>query len=373
MVQILDTTLRDGSYVVDFQLTAHDTALIGAALDAEGVPFIEIGHGVGMNASSNPSMRAASTDEEYLRAAAESIKHAKWGMFFIPGIGRIDDIDLASSFGMSLLRVGTNVTEVPLAEKFIARAKKRGMYVSANLMKTYAAKPEEVGRLARIVAEYGADIVCVVDSAGGMLPEDIDAYFAGIRAESSIPIGFHGHNNLGLAIANSLRAVENGAAIVDTSIRGMGRSAGNAATEIFLLALQRRGIEVGIDPLRIMTIAEQRIDPMLRNYPQVDSIGIISGYAQFHSSFLGTVLEYAARYGVDPRELILYVTREDKVNAPKELVERLAREMSELREVPRRVTVSLPRRSTAMAALHWRTRAREVATDALAFLLCKYW
>lgn len=81
MVQILDTTLRDGSYVVDFQLTAHDTALIGAALDAEGVPFIEIGHGVGMNASSNPSMRAASTDEEYLRAAAESITRQMGNVF----------------------------------------------------------------------------------------------------------------------------------------------------------------------------------------------------------------------------------------------------------------------------------------------------
>jgi len=346
-VQLLDTTLRDGSYVVDFQLTSRDTALIAAALDSNNVPFIEVGHGVGMGASANPNTRAAASDEDYLRAASGAISKARWGMFFIPGIGREEDLELAATYGMSMVRIGTNVTEVAKSEPFIQKAKKLGMFVSANFMKTYAASPEQVGRYARQSMEYGADIVCVVDSAGGMFPEDVRAYFDGVRSQCDVPLGFHGHNNMGMAIANSLVAVELGAAIVDTSIRGMGRSAGNAATEILLLALRRRGIDLGIDPLRIMTVAEQRIDPMLRNYPQVDSIGIISGYAQFHSSFMGTINDYAQRYSVDPRELILHVTREDKVNAPAELVERIARTLSAQRRIPMRVQVTAERSNIA--------------------------
>jgi 4-hydroxy-2-oxovalerate aldolase len=363
MVQLLDTTLRDGSYVVDFQLTAHDTALIAAGLDALNVPFIEVGHGVGMRAGQDPRMRAACPDEEYLRAAAGAVHNGRWGMFFIPGIGRLDDIDMAADHGMHFIRIGTNVTEAAQADPYIARAKARGMFVSSNFMKTYAATPDEVGHLARHAAEAGSDIVCVVDSAGGMFPDDVERYFEGIRLHTDVDVGFHGHNNLGLAIANTLRAVELGAAIVDTSIRGMGRSAGNASTEILLLALRRRGIDLGIDPLRIMTIAEQRIDPMLRNYAQVESIGIISGFAQFHSSFLGTVLAEAERFGVDPRELILRVTEEDKVNAPAEMVERLARELAGQPKQARRVTVPLPQVVRGRGALE--TDARDVATEAV--------
>ncbi len=374
-VQLLDTTLRDGSYVVGFQLTAQDTAVIAATLDANGVPFIEVGHGLGMNAGANPRMRAACSDEDYLRAAAGVVQRGRWGMFFIPGIGRMRDLDLAASWGMGFVRIGTNVTEVETAAPFIAHARRLGMFVSANFMKTYAEPPARVGALARQAADYGADIVCIVDSAGGMFPEDVAAYFEAARAETEVPLGFHGHNNLGLAIANTLRAVELGAAVVDTSIRGMGRSAGNASTEILLLALRRRGIELGIDPLRIMTIAERWIDPMVRSSPQVDSIGIVSGYAQFHSSFLGTVLEHAGRFGVDPRELILRVAREDKVNAPPELVERLARELADRPEVPRHLSVrppavergeaETPAASAARVAADARTVARKLGKTAV--------
>lgn len=364
MVQLLDTTLRDGSYVVDFQLTAQDTAVIAGALDANNVPFIEVGHGIGMNASANSRTRAACSDEEYLKAAAGAVRTGKWGMFFIPGIGRMEDLDLAASYGMSFVRIGTNVTEVAHAAPYIAHAKRLGMFVSANFMKTYAASHTAVGQLARRAADDGADIVCIVDSAGGMFPEDVTAYFEAAREKTDVPLGFHGHNNMGLAIANTLRAVELGAAIVDTSLRGMGRSAGNANTEIFLLALLRRGMDLGIDPLRVMRIAEECIDPMIRNYPQVDSIGIISGYAQFHSSFLGTVQDHASQYGVDPRELILRVAQEDKVNAPAELVDRLARELAARPVMPRRVRVSAGSGSDRTTDDTITARAVRAATDA---------
>lgn len=343
MVKILDTTLRDGSYVIDFQFTAKDTAIISAAVDDAGIPFIEVGHGVGLNGTSRPKMHAAATDEEYLNATAQSVKSAKWGMFFIPGIGRLEDIVLAAKYGMDFIRIGTDVTHVEQSEPYIQKAKELGMYVCSNFMKTYAMTPDEVGQQAFKVAQFGSDLVCVVDSAGGMFSEDVEAYFAGIRKHTDLPIGFHGHNNLGLAMANTLKAVDLGAEIVDTSIRGMGRSAGNAVTEMLLLMLKRRGIEHGVDVTKILNAADHLIDPFLKNYQQVNSIGIISGYAQFHSSFLGLVLDHADKYLVDPRELIVRLTQVDRVNAPKELVDRLAHEMSQEKTTSvRRVNVYLP-------------------------------
>ena len=328
MTKILDTTLRDGSYVVDFQFTAKDTAQIAFALDQNQIPYIEVGHGVGLNGGNNPKMKSACTDDEYMEAAAGAVKNGKWGMFFIPGIGKLADIDMCSRHSMDFIRIGTNVNELEEAEKYIYRAKELGMMVSSNFMKTYALTADEVGKKAEQAQKYGADIVSIVDSAGGMFPEDVENYFKAVRHYSDVPLGYHGHNNMGLAVACSLKAVELGAAIVDTSLRGIGRSAGNASTEMVLFALKRRGFDSEIDPLQLMDIAEQYIDPVLQNRLQNDSFSIVSGYAQFHSSFLGAIFDYAKRYNVDPRELIIKISQIDKVNLPEELLERMAQQLA---------------------------------------------
>lgn len=348
MAKILDTTLRDGSYVVNFQFTAKDTALIAAKLDDAKIPFIELGHGWGMNAGTRENSRSAEPDEAHLEAAKATVKNGKWGMFFIPGIGRMQDLELAAKHGMDFIRIGTNVTEVEQSEKFIRRAKELGLYVFANYMKAYAISPEELGMMAQKSAGYGADIITIVDSAGGMMPEDVEAYFREIKKCTSIPVGFHGHNNLGMAIANSLKAAEMGAAIVDTSIRGMGRSSGNATTEIFLLALKRKGIDHQADVSKLLDLAEKIIDPLLKNHQAVDSYGILSGYAQFHSSFLSQIVKYAEQYKVDAKELMIRVSKEDKINATDELIERISKELAkEMPGIIHKISVDLPFESKA--------------------------
>ena len=327
MTKILDTTLRDGSYVVNFQITAEQTYQIAKALDAEGMDFIEIGHGLGLNAGSFDSMRGACNDEEYLEAAAAAIKRAVWGAFFIPGIGRFEDIDLAAKYKMPMIRIGANINEFEKAERYIKYAKEKGMFVCANFMKTYALSYDEAGAVAGKADKYGADLICIVDSAGAMLPEDISGYVRAIRNHSDKEIGFHGHNNLGLAIMNSVRAVEENVAVIDSSLRGMGRSAGNTVTEIFLLVLKRMGIDLGYNIYRLMDISEKYIDTMMAGYKQVDSFSILSGFAKFHSSFQTNIYKYSNIYSVDPRELIVRLCERDCINAPDSLLEEIALEL----------------------------------------------
>ncbi|MDA7774255.1 4-hydroxy-2-oxovalerate aldolase [Pseudomonadales bacterium] len=328
MVEILDTTLRDGSYVTNFQFNLRDTALIASKLDQSGVPFIEVGHGLGMNAGTRTGMKSHFSDEAYLEVCQDAVRKNQWGMFFIPGIGRLEDIDLAAKYGMNFIRIGIDVDNVDTCEPYIKKAKDLGLYVASNLMKSYTSTPENLGLNAYKAATYGADIVVIVDSAGGMFPEDIDPYFNAIRSNSDVDIGFHGHNNMGLGIANGIRAAELGCAVVDTSIRGLGRSAGNTVTEIFLLAMKRKGFDLGVNVTEILNLAETVVDPLLSNYQQVDSIGIISGFAQFHSGFLDRIMHFSSEYRVDPRKLIVGVSEVDKVNVSNELVERIAIELA---------------------------------------------
>jgi 4-hydroxy-2-oxovalerate aldolase len=334
---ILEVTLRDGSYLIDFQFTAEDTATIAAALESIGFRWIEVGHGLGLNASQAGKGMAAATDEEYMEAATQALDHAKWGMFFIPGIGREEDIRLAASYGMSFLRIGTNVTEAAQAEPYIALAKELGLIVSYNAMKSYAVSPAKFGAVVAKVHAWGADIACLVDSAGSMDPDSVAAYLRAAKAESASPLGYHGHDNLSLAMANTLRAIDEGAVLVDSSLQGMGRSAGNTVTEVLVAILQRRGALQHIDLKAAMDVGQGLIQPLLGKRG-IDPMAVTGGLAKFHSSFTGKVQGYARKHDIDVRDLIVRLCQEDQVSAPDELLERLSHELATLK-MPRVLSI----------------------------------
>jgi len=326
-IDILDCTLRDGSYVINYQFTAKDTAVISLALENAGLRYIEIGHGLGLNASSSKG-KAAGTDQEYLKTAHRVLTKSKFGMFFIPGIGRKKDLDLAAHYGMGFVRIGTDVTRIKEAKDYIIYAKKLGMMVSSNLMKSYAVAPDEFAKKAKIAEEFGADIVVLVDSAGGMLPGNVKEYINALKEEGiKARIGFHGHNNLSMAIANTLQAIESGADMVDSTLMGIGRSSGNAATEILATILKKQGDDCGADIFKTMDIAEELIGPIIKTHLGTDPIAITSGYAEFHSSFLSTIYTAAKKYSIDPRKLIISACEKNKVNIPEELAMNLAKQL----------------------------------------------
>ena len=342
---ILEVTLRDGSYLIDFQFTAADTATIAAALESVGFRWIEVGHGLGMNASQAGKGLAAASDAQYMEAAAQALKRAKWGMFFIPGIGREEDLRLAASYGMSFIRIGTNVTETAQAEPYIALAKELGFVVSYNAMKSYAVDPQEFGRIVARVRSWGADIACLVDSAGSMDPDSVAAYIRAAKNQSDSPLGYHGHDNLSLAMANTLRAIEEGAVLVDSSLQGMGRSAGNAITEVLVAILQRRGLMSHVDLKTAMDVGQGLIQPLLGKRG-IDPMAVTSGLAKFHSAFTGKVQSYARKHDIDVRDLIVRLCQEDQVSAPDELLERLSQELAVLK-MPRVLSIPVFRAESA--------------------------
>ena len=263
---ILDCTLRDGSYSIDFQFTAKDTSIILSGLQNLGFKYIEIGHGLGLNASSLKKKKAAETDETYLKIARDILDTSMYGMFFIPNIGRMEDLDLAYHYDMDFVRIGTNVTDVNEAKKPIQYAKNLGFTVFSNLMKSYTLPPEKFAEKAKLVEEFGADVIVLVDSAGGMLPQDIQKYISAMKKNGvKTQIGFHGHNNLSLAVGNSLEAIRCGADFIDTSLCGIGRSAGNAPTEVMVSILKKMGYTTNIDIFKVMDFAEKIIGPLLHD------------------------------------------------------------------------------------------------------------
>jgi 4-hydroxy-2-oxovalerate aldolase len=267
-----------------------------------------------------------------LEAAAKSLKKAKFGMFFIPGIGRKKTLDLAAKYKMDFVRIGTNVTEVEQAEPYIKYAKELGFLVFSNLMKSYALPIDEFIKKAELASRYGADVIVVVDSAGGMMPEEVHNYISRIKREIGVKVGFHGHNNLLLAIANTVEAVKAGAEIVDSSLQGIGRSAGNAQTEILVMVLEKLGYSTEVDLYKTMDLGEKVLRSMMGAGKGVDSINAILGYAQFHSSYLKIIYKIAQKYNIDPRELIVKVSEVNRIRVTEELVEKISHEVKKERK-----------------------------------------
>jgi len=334
---ILDVTLRDGSYLIDFQFTAEDTLKIAAALEAVGFRWIEVGHGLGLSASKAGKGQAAADDEEYLVAAAQALQNAKWGMFCIPGIARLEDLDLAARYNMSFVRIGANITDVEQARPFIEHAKGLGLIVCFNAMKSYAVSPVEFARSTAQTRLWGADIIYLVDSAGGMFPEDVADYLNASKQESEGYLGFHGHDNLAMAMANTLQAIDCGAVLVDASLQGMGRSAGNTITEPLVAILKQRNQLKHIDLYGTMDVGQGLIRPFIQGNG-LDPMAITSGYTMFHSSFTAKVKHYANKYDLDVRDVIVQLTHEDLVNAPDELLERIGQDLATAK-VPRVISI----------------------------------
>ena len=331
-INILETTLRDGSYAVNFSFTSADTSIICKELESAGFEYIEIGHGVGLNASRCGYGEAIQTDEEYMIAAESVLKKAKYGMFCIPGIARLEDIDLAARHKMGFLRVGTNATEVYMGEKFIKKAKDRGMFVSANFMKSYTLTPSEFAKKVKLSQGYGADMVYIVDSAGGMFADNIRDYYTAIRDVSDIPVGFHGHDNLGLSISNSIESVKMGIEFIDSSLQGLGRSLGNASTEMLVLALLKLGYDTGIEFLKALEIGQKYIRPLITTKGKMP-LDMIAGFADFHSSFMHHIQKYSAKYNIDPAILIIEMTKVDKTNVDEKKLDDIAKRIKVKKDV----------------------------------------
>ncbi|MBQ2901195.1 MAG: hypothetical protein IJE49_05050 [Agathobacter sp.] len=310
-MKILDTTIRDGSYCVDFKFSKDDVSEIVDRVSKLGFEYIEIGHGKGLNASSLENGLSLQTDEEYMEAANAVSRDSKIGFFCIPGIARLEDLSIAARNNMKFVRIGENADEIENVRDYVYKAKEEGLEVMVNFMKTYIISPQEFAQKAALLKEWGADCVYVVDSSGGMLPEQIVEYYKCTKELSDIKIGLHCHNNMGLAVYNSLLAYECGYDFIDTTLQGAGRSVGNAMTEAFIMALEKKGINTGFDIPRLLEYG-YCVNKNIIGRPSINPLDSMCGYADFHSSYLKQIYRCCLEKKVDPLRLIMEYCKYDK-------------------------------------------------------------
>ena len=234
-ILISDPTLRDGNHAVRHQLTKEDIALYCKAANAARVPIVEVGHGNGLGASSLQVGLSLESDHDLLSYARNNLTNSKLSIHVIPGFATIKrDLEKALAIGVDLVRVASHCTEADITQRHISFAREKGKEAYGVLMMTHMAEPNILVEEALKMQYYGAEAIIIMDSAGAFLPKDVTQRIKALTETLSIPVGFHAHNNLGMAIGNSIAAIEAGASILDGTARGFGAGAGNAQIEVLI-------------------------------------------------------------------------------------------------------------------------------------------
>jgi 4-hydroxy-2-oxovalerate/4-hydroxy-2-oxohexanoate aldolase len=329
-VTLHDMCLRDGMHPKRHQITLEQMIAVASGLDDAGVPLIEVTHGDGLGGASINYGFPRHTDQEYLRAVVPRLKRAKVSALLLPGIGTVDDLRMAADCGVATIRVATHCTEADVSAQHIGLSRKLGLDTVGFLMMAHMIDPEALVAQARIMEAAGANCLYCTDSAGTMLLADVTARIGALRAAlaPSTELGFHGHHNLGMGIANSIAALEAGATRIDGSAAGLGAGAGNTPLEVFVAVLERMGADHGIDLYKIMDVAEDLVVPMMDVPVRIDRDALILGFAGVYSSFLLFAQRAGAKYGVSSRDLLVELGRRKTVGGQEDMIEDLAIDMA---------------------------------------------
>ncbi|UBH07176.1 4-hydroxy-2-oxovalerate aldolase [Leucobacter sp. Psy1] len=321
-VRIIDTTLRDGSHAVRHQFTIEQVRAVAGALDSAGVPIIEVTHGDGLSGSTFNYGFSAVSELELIAAAADAVEQARIAVLLLPGLGTVADLEEASRAGARVARIATHSTEADVSVQHFGAARELGLETVGFLMLSHMTEPDALAAQARIMADAGCQCVYVVDSAGALLPEGVSSRVTAVVQElgEDASVGFHGHQNLSLGVANSFAAYDAGARSIDGTLRALGAGAGNTPVEVLVTALDAYGVPTGVSNEGILAAAEEVLKPMIPTMPVADRAAIVQGRYGVYNSFLLHAERAADRYGVPSYEVLKRVGQAGYVGGQEDMI-----------------------------------------------------
>ncbi len=327
---VCDTTLRDGSHPMRHRFTAEQVQAVVGALDNSGVQMIEVAHGDGLGGSSLQYGMSAHDELELIAMASATAERARIAVLLIPGIGTRVDLAAAYQRGARAVRIATHCTEADVSEQHFAAAKEAGMEAIGFLMMSHMLGGAALAEQAALMHGYGADAIYIVDSAGALVPAGVRERVTALRQVTD-DVGFHAHNNLGLAIGNTVAAIEAGATRVDGCLRGLGAGAGNAATELLAATLDRMGYDTPLDTFALSDAAEHIVLPLMPFQPFPDRESMAIGYAGVYSTFLLHAKRHGERLGLDPRDILVELGRRKAVAGQEDWIVDVAEDLARAR------------------------------------------
>lgn len=328
-ILIVDSTLRDGNHAVNHTLNQSQITEYAIAAEGAGIPIVVVGHGNGLGASSLQVGESLISDEQMLAAARKKLRSSKLGVYVMPGFATINkDLSKAAEAGVDVFCIGCHCTEADTTQKHIEFVTGIGKAAYGNLMMTHMVTTDILVQECKKMESYGARGVTLMDSAGAFLPHEVTGRISTLVTTLNIPVGFHAHNNLELAVANSLAAVSAGATILDATARGFGAGAGNAALEVLIAVLSKMEYSTGVDLYKMLDAADIAEQKLMKSLPATKSLNIISGLAGVFSGFVKHVERISTQFNVDPRDIFFELGNRKAVGGQEDMIVEVAMQLA---------------------------------------------
>tara|TARA_R110000868_G_scaffold138335_3_gene352391 strand:+ start:144 stop:1160 length:1017 start_codon:yes stop_codon:yes gene_type:complete len=325
---ITDSSLRDGNHSVKHSISLSNVKRYCQFADRVGIPIVEVGHGNGLGASSLLIGMCPHSDDQLLSTARENLNKSKLGVHIIPGLATVKrNIKPAMDIGVDVFRIATHCTEASLSRAHIEYLKTHNKTVFGVLMMSALAEIDDLVENSKLMEKYGAEAIIIMDSTGTYLPMDVADRIKALKDNLSIKVGFHAHNNLGCAIANSLIAAQNGAEYIDGCIRGFGAGAGNASIEILIPVLEKCGYVSGIDFKGTIAEADDVLNYLVPSVPSPAPVNILTGLNKLFSGFEKPIIKASKLLGIEYSSLIFELGNRKLVAGQEDLILEVAKKI----------------------------------------------
>ena len=325
---ITDSSLRDGNHSVKHQISLVSIERYCKFAEEAKIPIVEVGHGNGIGASSLLIGKSKHTDREILQTAKNCLNNTKLGIHIIPGIATINkDIQPAIDIGVDVFRVASHCTEATVTKSHIEFLKKNNKTVFGVLMMTALASTEELVENGKIMQDYGAEALIIMDSTGTYLPFDVEEKIGALVENLNIDIGFHAHNNLGLSVYNSITAINKGAKYIDACIRGFGAGAGNTPLEVILPVIEKYGFKLDIDFKKVIREADKVMNYLIPNPVDINPVNILTGLNKLFSGFEKPIIKASKLNNLEYSSLIFELGNRKLVAGQEDIIIEVANKM----------------------------------------------
>lgn len=291
--KLLDVTLRDGGYRNNFSINQGYARHLVKNLSEAKVDYIEVGYRNGLAKKSQTLGPTGQCPNSYIADLREHCPQAQIGVMVHPQNVGAEDLHHLKELGVSLIRVCLTAPTMEENIRTINACKSFGFTTTANIIKVSTRSLAEVLDTVGMLNESQADVIYIADSFGNLIPEVVSEYFQALSVATSKKLGFHAHNNLSLALSNTLAAIENGAKFIDASVCGMGFGTGNLAMEVLAGYLERIGKGERVNVRKIFELATWFSNEVPKSHFPPQAMDIFWGLNNLSSHFKKPVLEIA--------------------------------------------------------------------------------
>ena len=318
-IKINDVTLRDGNHAVSHSIDLKLIEKYCKTIDTAGLYSVEVGHGNGLGASSLQVGLCSEMDTDMLTVARTNLKHTKLCVHSIPSFATINkNLNAAIDIGVDIFRIGTHCTEADVTERHINYLKNKDKEVYGALMMIHMTDFGTILSECKKIESYGADGVILMDSVGHFTNEEVSALILKLKKGLSIEIGFHAHNNLGMAITNSIDALKCGAELLDASAFGLGAGAGNAQLEVLLAVLNKQGYSYSLK--HAVECANIIRTQFPNDMPRIDDSSLYSGLYGVFSGFKKHVQRIALQYDLNEHDIWFELGKNNVIAGQEDLI-----------------------------------------------------